>query len=181
MVGLKKWQWLIASVLFVTIYLCEMYGNIPTKRLINQVVYSSEDLVLIRAVLMDITFQEDKKIPVSVDPSIEQLLMYKTIERYNKGFLLAYDQPILLNALYDGLIVFTGHTKYNGKTMSILYENGLTVTFGFVDEFEVLPYTPVSMGTLLATKEKGKLYIQIEKDGMIFNMKQTTEWIKEQQ
>ena len=181
MVGLKKWQWLIASVLFVTIYLCEMYGNLPTKRMIHQIVYSSEDLVLIRSVLMDITFQEDDKIPVSVDPSIEQLLMYQTIERYNKGFLLTYEQPLLLNALYDGLIVFTGHTKYNGKTISILYENGLTVTFGFVDQFEVLPYTPVSKGTLLASKEKGKLYIQIEQDGAIFNMEQTTRWIKEQQ
>ena len=107
--------------------------------------------------------------------------MYQSIERYNKGFLLAYDQPILLNALYDGLIVFTGHTKYNGKTISILYENGLTVTFGYVDQFEVLPYTSVSKGTLLATKEKGKLYIQIEQDGSIFNMEQTARWIKEQQ
>ena len=181
MVGLKKWQWLIASVLFVTIYLCETYGDLQTKRLINQVVYSSEDLVFIRAVLMDITFQDDEKISVSVDPSIEQLLLYQSIERYNKGFLLAYDQPILLNALYDGLIVFTGHTKYNGKTISILYENGLTVTFGYVDQFEVLPYTSVSKGTLLATKEKGKLYIQIEQDGSIFNMEQTARWIKEQQ
>lgn len=181
MVGLKKWQWLIASLLFITVYLCDTYGNLSMKRAINQFVYSSEDLVLIRSVLMDITFQEDKKIPVTVDPSIEQLLMYQTIEHYNKGFLLAYEQPILLNALYDGLIVFTGHTKYNGKTISILYENGLTVTFGYVDQFEVLPYTPVSKGVPIATKEKGKLYIQIEQDGALFDMKQTTDWLKEQQ
>lgn len=180
MVGLKKWKWLIACVLFVTIYICDTYGDLTMKRNINKVIYSSEDLLFMREVLMDISFKKDKQITVSADPSIEQMLMYKTIDRYNEGFLLSYEQPIVLNALYDGLVVFTGHTKYNGKTISILYENGLSVTFGYVDQFAVLPYTSVSKGTQIATKDKGKLYIQIEQDGVIFNLQQTTQWLKEQ-
>lgn len=181
MVGLKKWQWLIASVLLLTIFLFDTFGNLTVKRNINKVVYSSEDLVFMRALIMDIGFQKDQSIPVSAHPSVEQLLTYNSIERYNKGFLLSYEQPIILNALYDGLVVFTEHTQYNGKTVSVLYENGLTVTFGYVDQFALLPYTAVSKGAMIATKESGKLYIQIERNGEIFNLEQTTEWLKEPQ
>ena len=169
MVSLKKWQWLIASVLLLTIFLCNTYGNLVVKRSVNKIVYSSEDLLFMRSVIMDIGFRNEQQVPVSADPSIEQLLTYQSIERYNEGFLLSYEQPIVLTALYDGLIVFTGHTRYNGKTISILYGNGITVTFGYV----------VSKGTLIATKEAGKLYIQIEENGVFLDIKQTTQWLKE--
>lgn len=179
MVSLKKWQWLIASVLLLTIFLCNTYGNLVVKRSVNKIVYSSEDLLFMRSVIMDIGFRNEQQVPVSADPSIEQLLTYQSIERYNEGFLLSYEQPIVLTALYDGLIVFTGHTRYNGKTISILYGNGITVTFGYVDQFDVLPYSAVSKGTLIATKEAGKLYIQIEENGVFLDIKQTTQWLKE--
>lgn len=179
---MKKWQWFMACVLFSTILAFNTFGDITVKRTIKRVVYSSEDLLIMRSVLSDLAFPQDKQVPVSVEPdeSIEQLLGFLMIERYNKGFLLSYEEPLLLKALYDGLIVFTGHTQYNGKTISVLYENGITVTFGHVDQFSVLPYMTVSKGELIAVKEKGQLYIQIEKDGEIYNLEQTTEWLKEQ-
>lgn len=135
-----------------------------------------------RAVLLDLAFPDNKKVAVNATPdeSIEQLLTYAMIERYNDGFLLTYEEPLLLKALYDGLIVFTGHTKYNGKTISIIYEDGTTVTLGYVDQLSVLPYMPVSKGDVIAVKEQGKLYIQIEKDGEVYNIEQTTKWLKEQ-
>ena len=55
------------------------------------------------------------------------------------------------------------------------------MTFGFVDEFFVLPYTTVSKGTILATKKSGELYVQIEKQGVILNMEQTIRWLKERE
>lgn len=180
MVNLKKWQWVVASLLFLLIVISDKFGDISVKRTVNQIVYSSEDLIVMRSVLSDFVFRDDKKISVSADTSIEQLLTYATIERYNKGVLLSFEQGIVLNALYEGLVVFTGHTKYNGKTLSILYENGLTVTLGYVDQFYVLPYTAVAKGTLLASKGKGKLYLQIEDNGNYFNLEQTTKWLKEQ-
>ncbi|HEY4624098.1 MAG TPA: hypothetical protein VIH12_09565, partial [Solibacillus sp.] len=76
---------------------------------------------------------------------------------------------------------FTGHTQYNGKSISVIYDNGMTMTFGFVDEFYVLPYTTVGQGTVIATKKGGELYIQIEKDGVIWNMEQTTKWLKDRE
>ncbi|MEK4426394.1 hypothetical protein [Solibacillus sp. FSL K6-1523] len=179
---MKKWQWIIASVLFFTILGFNTFGDITVKRTIKRVVYSSEDLIFMRAVLSDIAFPENKQVTVNATPdeSIEQLLAYAMIERYNDGFLLSYEEPLLLKALYDGLIVFTGHTKYNGKTISIIYEDGTTVTMGYVDQLSVLPYMPVSKGEVIAVKEKGKLYIQIEKDGEVYNIEQTTKWLKEQ-
>lgn len=181
MVSLKKWQWLIASVLFVIVYSFYSYGDLSAKRIVNKVVYSSEDLLFMRTLLLNIRLNNDEQVAVSAHSSIEHLQTFETIERYNNGYLLSYEQPFVLNALYNGLVVFTGHTKYNGKSMSVLYDTGVTVTFGYVDEFYVLPYTTVTKGTILATKKTGKLYIQIEQDGNILNMEQTTKWLKDQQ
>lgn len=178
MVSLKKWQWLIATALFLFIASANYFGDMAVKRTINKVVYSSNDLAFMRQMIVAVTQDQNKQVPVSVHSSIEQLQLFETIERFNDGFLLTYQQPFVLNALYDGLIVFTGHTKYNGKSMSIIYDVGETVTFGFVDEFYVLPYTTVTKGTVLATKKQGELYIQIEKDGQLLNLQQTIEWLK---
>lgn len=180
MVSLKKWQWLIASIVFVIIYSCNYYGDLATKRVIHSIVYSSDDLVMMRKAVVSILSNDEQQLPVSADRSINQLQLFQTIDRFNDGFLLAYDEPFVLHALYDGMIVFTGHTKYNGKTISIVYDTGATVTFGFVDDFYVLPYTTVTQGMIVATKKSGELYIQIERDGQILNMEQTIRWLKEQ-
>lgn len=179
MVSLKKWQWLIASILFVVIYSFNYYGDLSTKRVIHSIVYSSDDLVMMRKAVVTMLSNDEHQLPVSAHLSISQLQLFQTIERFNDGFLLAYDEPFVLNALYDGLIVFTGHTKYNGKTVSIVYDTGDTVTFGFVDDFYVLPYTTVTKGMIVATKKSGELYIQIERDGQVLNMEQTIHWLKE--
>lgn len=180
MVSLKKWQWLIASIVFVIIYSCNYYGDIATKRVIHSVVYSSDDLVMMRKAVVNLLSNEDQQLPVSADVSISQLQLFETIDRFNDGFLLVYDEPFVLNALYDGMIVFTGHTKYNGKTVSVVYDTGDTVTFGFVDDFYVLPYTTVTKGAVVATKKSGELYIQIERNGEVLNMEETIRWLKEQ-
>lgn len=179
MVSLKKWKWLIASIVFVIIYGCNYYGDISTKRVIHSIVYSSDDLVMMRKAVVNILSKDETQIPVSADISINQLQLFQTIDRFNDGFLLAYDEPFVLNALFDGLIVFTGHTKYNGKAISIVYDTGDTVTFGFVDDFYVLPYTTVSKGMVVATKKAGKLYVQIERNGQVLNMEETISWLKE--
>ena len=179
MVSLKKWQWLIAIALFLSVASVNYFGDLSMKRTIHKIVYSSDDLVYMRKMVVALTKDKDERLAVTAHSSIEQLQLFETIERYNEGFLLTYKEPFVLNALYDGLIVFTGHTKYNGKSMSIVYDNGVTMTYGFVDDFYVLPYTTVSKGTILATKKGGELYLQIEKQGVLLNMEQTIEWLKE--
>lgn len=181
MVSLKKWQWLIAIALFLGIAGANYFGDLTVKRTINKIVYSSDDLLYMRKLVVAITQPEDQQITVTAHNSVEQLQMFETIERFNEGFLLTYKEPFVLNALYNGLIIFTGHTQYNGKSISVIYDNGMTMTFGFVDEFYVLPYTTVSKGTVIATKKSGELYIQIEKDGVIWNMEQTTKWLKDRE
>ncbi|MER1959147.1 MAG: hypothetical protein ABS942_17320 [Solibacillus sp.] len=178
---MKKWQWLIAIALFLSVASTNYFGDLTIKRTINKIVYSSDDLAYMRKMVVAFTKDKDEQLAVSAHTSIEQLQLFETIERFNEGVLLTYKEPFVLNALYDGLIVFTGHTRYNGKSMSVVYDNGVTVTVGFVDEFFVLPYTTVSKGTILATKKNGELYLQIEKEGVILNMEQTIKWLKERE
>lgn len=149
------------------------------QQAVQRIVYSSEDLVFIRTVLQQV-IEPEEQIPVSTEMSVSEMLTFVTIDRYNKGLLLTYEQAIPLQALYNGLIVFTGHTKYTGKTLTVLYNEGTSVTYGFVDELALLPYTPVNAGDELARKNKGQLYIQVEQNGAILKMDEILLWLKEQ-
>ena len=60
---------------------------------------------------------------VSADSSISELLTFVSLDRYNDGFLFTFEEAMPIIAIYDGLVVFTGHTKYNGKTISVLYDD----------------------------------------------------------
>ena len=91
-----------------------------------------------------------------------------------------YDTAVPIQSLYNGLVVFTGHMKNAGQTVSILYEEGTTVTYGYVDQIAVLPYIHLQNGQLIAMKKPGKLYIQIEQQGKLFSAEEILQWLKEQ-
>ena len=65
-----------------------------------------------------------------------------------------------IEAQGNGLIIFTGYTRQTGKTVTVLYDNGDEVTYGFVGTFSKLPYTSVKKGTRLPlwTKEQSFLW-----------------------
>lgn len=146
---------------------------------IHRIVYSSEDLIVIRGALQQV-FLPAQSIPVSMDGSVSELLTFVSMERYNKGLLLTYEQGLSLHALYNGLIIFTGHMKFTGKTITVLYSEGTTVTYGFVDELSMLPYAMVNRGDEIGQKKQGKLYIQVERDGVLLKMDDILLWMKEQ-
>ena len=145
--------------------------------LVERVVYSSEDLIVVRKALQHVFLQQEQ-LPVSTSEGIFQLHAYATIERFRDGVLLTYEQPIRLPAFYDGLVVFTGHTKYTGKTMTVLYSEGTTVTYGFLTELLFLPYTPLRAQQGLSNQQSS-LYIQIEQNGKILDVEQVRTWLKE--
>ncbi|NLY78693.1 MAG: M23 family metallopeptidase [Lysinibacillus sp.] len=177
----QKWKWIAAFFLCVLVlmgnYLQEQ-GKLSID--LKKIVYSSEDLTFMRNVLREIFQQEiDDTITVSSEPINQELLTFVQVKPYEKGYLFTYEQTIPIIAIDHGLIVYTGHSKDTGKTISVYYEDNTTVTYGNVDSFSLLPYTSIERGSTIGNKEPGDLYIQVEKDGNILNLEDTLLWMKE--
>lgn len=177
----KQWKWIVAFLLCIFVLVgTRMQDNGQIQFDLKKIVYSSEDLTFMRNLLREIFGREpDSKITVSTESVNDELLSFVSAKPYNNGYLLTFEEPIPILAIEDGLVVYTGHAKHTGKTISVYYEDNTTITYGFVDSFSLLPYTSIEKGISLANKETGDLYIQIEKDGAILNLDQTVDWLKE--
>ncbi|MER1986004.1 MAG: peptidoglycan DD-metalloendopeptidase family protein [Solibacillus sp.] len=159
-------------MLFVTV----LVANDIKPPLVERIVYSSKDLIVVREVLQQV-FLQPEQIPVSTSELSSEILTFSTMERYNNGAVLTYNELVSVDAFYDGLVVFTGHTKYTGKTMTVLYNEGTTVTYGFLDELMLLPYTPINAGQSIG-KQQHSFYLQIEQDGRLLNLEEMLAWLK---
>ena len=62
-----------------------------------------------------------------------------------------------------------GFTRESGKTITVLYEGGDEVTYGFVGEFHKLPYTAVKKGDTLALMDEEAIYLKVKQDGVKSN------------
>jgi len=177
----KKWKWIVAVLLCAAVLIgsrLQDSGQIHFD--VKKIVYSSEDLTFMRNFLRGVFGKDqDSTITVSTETVNNELLSFVAVKPYNNGYLLTYEEAIPIIAIENGLVVYTGHSKHTGKTVSVFYEDDTTVTYGNVDSFSLLPYTSIEKGSTLANKEVGDLYIQIEKDGNILNLEQTIEWMKE--
>ena len=177
----KRWKW-IAAILLCAIVLfgnrLQEQGQIAVD--VERIVYSSEDLTFMRNLLRDVFGDEDEtKITVSTEAINQELLSFVAIKPYDNGYLLTYEESIPILAIQNGLVVYTGHTKNTGETISVYYEDDTTVTYGNVDLFSLLPYTSIERGSTIANKESGDLYIKIERDGKVLNLEETLQWMKE--
>ncbi|WP_390283818.1 M23 family peptidase [Ureibacillus sp. GCM10028918] len=177
----KKWKWIAAIVLCgVVIFGTRLQERSQLEVDVKKIVYSSEDLTVMRNLLQEVFGQEpDEKITVSTENINQELLSFVSVKPYDQGYLLTFEEAIPILAIENGLVVYTGHTKNTGKTISVFYEGDITVTYGNVDSFSLLPYTSIERGGTLANKEPGDLYIKIEDDGKVFNLEETLEWMKE--
>lgn len=177
----EKWKWIAAFFLCLSVftgnYLHEQ-GKISID--VKKIVYSSEDLTFMRNLLREIFYREmDDTITVSSEPVNQELLTFVQVKPFQNGYLFTYEQAVPLIAVEQGLVVYTGHSKDTGKTISVYYEDDTTVTYGNVDSFSLLPYTSIERGSTIGNKEPGDLYIQVEKDGNILNLEDTLLWMKE--
>ena len=177
----KKWKWIAAIVLCAVVILgsqLQERGQLSVD--VKKIVYSSEDLTIMRNFLREVFGQEtDEKITVSTESVNQELLSFVSIKPFDHGYLLSFEETIPILAIENGLVVYTGHTKNTGKTISVYYEDETTVTYGNVDSFSLLPYTSIERGSTLANKEPGDLYIKIEEGGKVLNLEETLEWMKE--
>lgn len=176
----KKWKWIAAFLLCIIVLMSTQMqerGQIAVD--VKKIVYSSEDLTMMRNFLREVFGEEsDTTITVSTDALNQELLSFVSVKPYDNGYLLTFEQGIPILAIENGLVVYTGHSKNTGKTISVYYEDDTTVTYGNVDTFSLLPYTSIERGSTIANKEPGDLYIKIEEDGKVLNLEETLEWLK---
>ena len=88
------------------------------------------------------------------------------MQPYKNGVIVSYSNPMPIEAQEAGLVVFTGFTRESGKTITVLYDDGDEVTYGFVGKFSKLPYTTVKKGDTLAMMEEGAIYLMVKRDGV---------------
>lgn len=174
---LKKWKWLIAGLLFVIIFSSKYTDSEQVEHVVQTVVYSSSDLQWMRSTLREVFNREQQTVEVATDIT-PHMATFVSIKPYYKGFILYFEHTVPIIAYDSGLIVFTGHTKNTGKTISVFYNDNTTVTYGYVDQLSLLPYTTVGQGSTLGAKNEGELYIEVEKDGKHLDLQQIIEWLR---
>ena len=91
---------------------------------------------------------------------------YESMQPYEDGVLVSYPAPLAIDAQGNGLIIFTGYTRKTGKTVTVLYDNGDEVTYGFVGAFSKLPYTTVRKGDTLALMDEEAIYLMVKQGGV---------------
>ena len=179
-------KWIIACIFTVgiiaLIQIQEQDGQTSSLRTLFT---EGKDLQMAREFVLSQfpSLNEREIIPVSAkpakDPVIPTMATYESMQPYDEGVLVAYKTPIQVVAHQDGIILFTGHTRNTGKTMTVLYDNGDTVTYGFVKNFSNLPYTAVAANDLIADVEPGSMFVKVEHEGENLEPSAITEWMSD--
>ena len=171
----KKIQWLIAIVLCIGISLVQLYAPEKINERVQQIVYSSDDILYIRAKITNL-FKEDDEIAPVFYPST---MRFRSIEPHHEGFIVQMD-GMKVRANGDGIILYTGTTKTLGKMMTVFYDyEEVKVTYGLLHTIEQLPYIQVKHEYVLAeVNRKKEFYIMIEKDGETYTLEQTKRWLQ---
>ena len=111
---------------------------------------------------------EEDAITVSAE-SVEELpfAAYESMQPYKDGVIASYAHPMPIIAQGDGLIVFTGFTRQSGKTITVLYDDGDEVTYGFVGSISKLPYSTVKKGDTLGLMNEEAIYLKVKREGVV--------------
>lgn len=166
-----KWRtkWVVAIVLTIgVIGMSKLEEAGVVQQPITQYVTSGKDLVVMKkwvASMMNDPGAE--KIAVMADPHVEEpFSMYESMQPYKDGVIISYASAVPIEARGDGLVVFTGFTRESGKTITVLYDDGDEVTYGYVGTFSKLPYTAVKKGDTLALMDEGTIYLMVKQNGV---------------
>lgn len=173
-------RWLLATIVTVVVL---VIARLESKDMLNSniraIVSSSEDVVFLQKAVKTALGREEKKIAVSSSVHSQKLLEFVNAKPFDDGYLLTYEEAPTLEAFQDGYIVFTGHKKNTGKTMTVHYGD-IVVTYGKLDAFNRLPYTSVVKGDLLAMKGlDSPLFLKIEEDGQALHLEQILSLLQE--
>lgn len=121
-------------------------------------------LVMKKWVASMINEPENEMIAVNYEEGL--FTTYESMQPYKEGVLVSYTQPVPVEAQGSGLVIFTGITRQTGKTLTVLYDDGDEVTYGFVGSFSKLPYTSVKKGDTLALMDEAAIFLMVKREGM---------------
>ena len=135
---------------------------------VTQYVTSGKDFIAMKKwVATMIKDPAADKIAVMADPHQEDpFSAYESMQPYKEGVIVSYTKPLTIDAQENGLVIFTGFTRESGKTVTVLYDSGDEVTYGYVGKFVKLPYTAVKKGDTLALMDEGAIYLKVKRDGV---------------
>ena len=163
-----KWRtkWLLAVVLTIgVIGVAQFEKTGVIGKPITQYVTSGEDFLTMKKWVSSMMKPlETGTIPVSYEERV--LSTYETMQPFREGVIVSYSRPLSIDAQDDGLVTFTGFTRQTGKTMTVMYDDGDEVTYGFIGTFSKLPYTSVKRGDTLAVMAEGAIYLMVKRDGV---------------
>lgn len=162
-----KWKtkWILAAIFAISVLMIaklEQWQII--QRPLTQYVTTGKDFLVMKKWVASYLDQEDELMTVNHDERI--LAEYESIQPYKNGVIVSYMQPIAVEAEQDGLVIFTGITRETGKTITVLYDDGDEVTYGFVGSFSKLPYTSIKRGDTLALLDEETMFLMVKRDGM---------------
>lgn len=163
-----KWRtkWVFAIILTVgVIGVAKMEGSGVIDKPVTQYVTTGEDFLAMKKWVSSMMKDPDND-TILVSHQEGLLPAYETMQPYKEGVLVSYSNPIPITAQDNGLVVFTAITRNTGKTLTVLYDNGDEVTYGFLGMLSKLPYTSVKTGDTLALMGEEAIYIVVKQDGV---------------
>ncbi|MFD1206983.1 MULTISPECIES: M23 family metallopeptidase [Sporosarcina] len=166
-----KWKtkWVAAFFLVLAVFsFAKLEERGIVKKPVTQYITTGKDFVIMKKWVSSMLGDKDEDtIAVSADPVEEMPFSeYESMQPYMDGVLFSYTNVMPIRAQGDGLVVFTGFTRQSGKTVTVMYENGDEVTYGFVGSFEKLPYSTVKKGDTLALMSDEAIYLQVKREGV---------------
>lgn len=173
---MKKWKLtLFVAVLLFTVLVLEKRQILSSD--VTDYVLSNDDLLLLTNWTKDV-FSEEEKVTVTAPVVDSHINEYNSMQSFSNGVLLSYGKPLTIYAKYEGFVIFTGHTKSLGKTMTITYETGERVTYGLLNSLDYLPYTTIREGEPIATMDSGTFYLQVERQGAMLDPASLKDWLR---
>ncbi|WP_040228946.1 M23 family metallopeptidase [Bhargavaea cecembensis] len=177
-----KWRdkWIAAIVITGVLFgVAKLEEHEVVKTQITHLVRSGEELVVMKKWVMSFVEEgrPEQTIPVAADGAEPAMARFSTLQPFREGVLLSYNSAVPVTAKGDGLVIYTGHTRQTGKSVTVLYDDGDTVTYGFVGKFLTLPYTTVSPGQAIAELETGAMFLGVEQDGEMLDAEGVKEWL----
>ncbi len=162
-----KWRtkWVAATILTVgVIGIAKLEDMDMIDKPVTQYVTSGADFIAMKKwVASFIDEPESGTVPVAHET--DRSTAYESMQPFQEGVIVSYSAPHAIEAQSSGLVIFTGITRQTGKTMTVLYDDGDEVTYGFVGKFSKLPYTSVKRGDTLALMGEEAMYLKVKRDG----------------
>lgn len=163
-----KWKtkWMLAIVVIIGVVgMSKLEESGVVQKPVTQYVTTGKDFLVMKKWVASIMNESENEM-IAVHYEEDLLTTYESMQPYREGVLVSYTQPVPVEAQGAGLVIFTGITRQTGKTLTVLYDDGDEVTYGFVGSFSKLPYTSVNRGDTLALMDEGAIFLMVKRDGI---------------